>query len=254
MSKQKKLMGKYYYRREATLGQRIDKVWEIEEIKLLIAKKSFFAFNGELERELDELWVAEPENKATAQYGRNWGFYIGLDNIRKAYAAAPAEIGYCSFRPMSTPVLHIAADKETAYGLWYSLAYDAKDVGAGMRGYQLFDRCFFDFKKENGAWKIWHMFIGNDNYAETGFDQSTEPGNAIAEGHPVNPVQVEFGTPMYPMDAYDPKWSWCHFPVIPHPHDSYDVRVSCSIEGFMNYKSSRMDLDTVYNALGGYMK
>ena len=232
------------------------KVWELEEIKTLVAKKSFFALNNDFFRELEELWVREPENMATAQYGRDWGFFVGMEDVRRGYLAEHSELGngYCCFTPLNTPVLHIAADGETAYGLWYSLSNIAYSVGKGQRGYMMFERYFFDFKKEGDGWKIWHMFIGLDSAFEAGENQGAEPADAIPEGHPVNPAKDGFGTPTYPMDAFNAKWSWCNFPVVPAAHDNYDIRMSCSMEGFMNYKASRMDLKTVYERLGGAMR
>ena len=69
-----KMMGRYFYRREATQEQRIEKVWEHEQIKQLIARRSMMIFNNDRQRELDELWVQEEENQKTAQFGSNWGY------------------------------------------------------------------------------------------------------------------------------------------------------------------------------------
>ena len=63
-----KMMGRYFYRREATQEQRIEKVWEHEQIKQLIARRSMMIFNNDRQRELDELWVQEEENQKTAQF------------------------------------------------------------------------------------------------------------------------------------------------------------------------------------------
>lgn len=251
----KTLVNKYFYRREASEAARIARVWELEDIKQLINRRNFYLLNNDREKELNELWVHEPENRATAQYGTNWGFFVGMDEVRRGYLPRSEALpGYCCFMPLSTCVLHIAADGDTAYGLWYGLASEAYDVGAGARGYHMFYRCFFDFKKEADGWRIWHMFTGLDNYAEVGFDQSQEPGDAIKDGHPVNPFRQKLPEPSYLMNAYDPKWSWCAFPVVPAAHDSYDIRMSCSIEGFLNYKAGQMDWQTIYERLGGDMQ
>ena len=255
-----KMMGRYFYRREATQEQRIEKVWEHQEIKQLIARRSLLIFNNERARELEELWVREPENRKTAQLGSNRGYYIGLDSIRRYYELAfPADAdGYCYHMPNGTNIVHIAADGNTAFCLIYALSARAADAGDGMRGWGEYDRIWFDMKKENGVWKIWHVLEGNDITLEAGCDIRGMAAMADESApHPKNPTAILFGEPDMPMKAFDPKYGWYQFPRIPDAHDSYSLDMSCSAEACLKFlagKAAEKDAAALYEAMGGAVK
>lgn len=252
-----KMMGRYHYRREATLEQRMDKVWEMQEIKQLIARRSLYIFNNDRAVELEQLWVREPENKKTAQLGSNWGYYVGLDSIKRFYGAAypPGQDGYCAHVPNGTNIVHIAADGLTAFCLIYALSSQACDTGGGVRGCDVFDRIWFDMKKEADGWKIWRTFIGNDATLENGVNVMGRRAMALEDPErPPNPSELLFGEPDYPMTAYDPKFGWYDFPRIPDAHDAFSLDMSCSLEACLKFKAGRAlrkDVTAIYEALGG---
>ena len=68
-----------------TEDELIDRVWGREEIQKLVAKRVFLSANEERRREINDLWVSEEKNRRTASYGKNWGYYVGMDNIVKYY-------------------------------------------------------------------------------------------------------------------------------------------------------------------------
>lgn len=252
-----KMMGRYFYRREATELERIEKVWEHQQIKQLIARRSMMVFNNERGRELDELWVRQEENRRTAQLGSNGGYYVGLASIRRYYDRAfPAQSdNYCYHMPNGTNIIHIAADGQTAFCLIYALSNRAADVGGGVRGWSEYSRIWFDMKKEDGQWKIWHVVEGNDITVEAATDVSKLPALAYKDApRPANPTALAFGQPDYPMTVFDPKFGWYAFPRIPDAHDSYNLDMSCSMEACLKYLAGRMakkDVAGLYALLGG---
>ncbi len=254
------MMGRYFYRREATEEQRIEKVWEHQQIKQLIARRSLCVFNNDRARELDELWVKQPQNQKTAQLGANNGYYVGLDSIRRYYERAFPEDqkDYCYHMPNGTNIVHIAADGKTAFCLIYALSSRAADVGGGMRGFGEYSRVWFDMKKEDSGWKIWHVVEGNDFTLEAGTDIRGMAGMAEKDAeHPANPTALGFGKPDYPMTVFDPKFGWYAFPRIPDAHDSYNLDMSCSMEACLKFlagKKAQKDPQSLYNILGGVQK
>ena len=252
-----KMMGRYFYRREATMEQRIEKVWEHQEIKQLIARRSLMILNNDRQRELDELWVREEANAKTAQLGSNWGYYVGKESIRRYYETAfPAQAtDYCYHMPNGTNIVHIAADGKTAFCLIYALSSRAADLGEGVRGYNEYSRIWFDMKKEAEGWKIWHVMEGNDVTIEAGTSVMGRPAMALKnEPQPANPTQLEFGKPDYSMTVYDPKYGWHTFPRIPDAHDSYSLDMSCSLEACLKFKAGKLakkNVDRLYELLGG---
>ena len=63
----------------------ISRIWDIEEIKKLIHRRVYYQAEDRREDELSDLWVREPQNRESASFGRNWGYYTGMDNIYNYY-------------------------------------------------------------------------------------------------------------------------------------------------------------------------
>lgn len=68
-------------KRTFTDDERIRRVWDVIDIKNLMGRWAYAeAYRCEGEA-LETLWVSQPENKKTASFGVNNGYYIGLDAI-----------------------------------------------------------------------------------------------------------------------------------------------------------------------------
>ena len=65
--------------------EQIRRVWDMEEVKDLMARRAYLSMQSLRREEIETLWVQKPENKETAVFGSNWGFYLGLDNISAWY-------------------------------------------------------------------------------------------------------------------------------------------------------------------------
>lgn len=126
--------------RQYTDEELIQRVWDVEEIKKLIHKRVIYIANEMRKEELNDLWVQDPEHKKTASFGRNTGYYTGMDAIydyyvvhhqnereeqlKKLHAANPAiadipqnlHIGCLSSHPVSTGLVELAGDGKTAKG------------------------------------------------------------------------------------------------------------------------------------------
>ena len=44
-------------------------------------------------------------------------------------------------------------------------------------------------------------------------------------------MAVEFGTPTLPMDAYNTRYNYYPYPIIPEPYATFSETVSCGPEG-----------------------
>ena len=71
--------------RQYTDEELIQRVWDVEEIKKLIHKRVIYIANEMRKEELNDLWVQNPEHKKTASFGRNTGYYTGMDAIHDYY-------------------------------------------------------------------------------------------------------------------------------------------------------------------------
>ncbi|MGI5971076.1 MAG: nuclear transport factor 2 family protein [Oscillospiraceae bacterium] len=232
-------MGEYNYFKRPVYDDdtQIRRSWDIEDIKKVAHKNAFFEMNGERARALEECWVSETENKATASYGRNWGYYIGMDEIKRGYVdnAPPDCPGRTLAHPMSTWAIELAEDGKTAKGLWYSMAQETYGPG---EAYWFGEKIGIDFIREADGWKIWHLFSGIDFFCRVGESIEKQPCDIdVSDDNPLeHPAKKWFGTPTLPMLAYDTRLNWSHYPPLPTPHKSFAETISCGPEGNPNYR------------------
>lgn len=71
--------------------ERIIRVWDIETVKDLMARRQVMNMNNDRRRELDTLWVTEEKYRRTASLGSNWGYYVGMEEISNYYVAQYTE-------------------------------------------------------------------------------------------------------------------------------------------------------------------
>ena len=55
--------------------EQIRRVWDMEEVKDLMARRAYLYMQDMRREELETLWVRQPELKASAVFGSNWGFF-----------------------------------------------------------------------------------------------------------------------------------------------------------------------------------
>lgn len=224
----------------------MQRVWDVEEVKKLCAKRCYYVANDWREKELSELWVTGEEAKKTASFGRNWGYYVGLDAIRDYYvtehnkkiAALPGENhgdGCLFHHPASTGLVYEAYDGKTARGLWYCISQETlptSSTEADARWYM--EKLAIDFLKEEDGWKIWHVVIATDLQSEAGADYMQQKVDLPDEE---NAAYVEFGTPNLPMRTHNERYNWLdNYPAPPVPYKTFDEDNSYGPEGHPDYQ------------------
>ncbi len=219
-----------YNKIEYTDDELIRRVWDVEEIKKLVYKRGVYIANDWRERELDELWVREPEHRKTASFGKNTGWYVGMDAIRAWYVKKHGD-GYMAFHPASTGLVELAGDGRTAKGLFYSIAQETESNGDGTAtALWMPEKIGFDFIKEGDEWKIWHFIAAVDLVAEAGSDYS---GQDPYPHYETDPVMVEFGTPTVPCLNHDGTFNWWDdYPSMPQPYAAWSDDISYGPEGW----------------------
>lgn len=92
------------------------------------------------------------------------GVYVGPDAADRVYAighnaSEPISEGFLAEHPLTTAVIEVADDLQTAKALWISpgheSAWDAD--GKSFECDWMWGRYACDFKCVNGQWKIWHL-------------------------------------------------------------------------------------------------
>lgn len=233
-------MGVYnYFKRPVySIDEQIRRTWDLEDMKNKAHKRAFYYSNGEHEKELEVCWVSEPENMKTASFGSNWGYYVGMDEIRRWYLDPARTENLASLcQPMSTWTVEEAEDGKTARGLWYSMSQKTTDLpDGGCKAYWHGEKVGIDFIKEADGWKIWHLFIARDWFCEPGSNIGRIPSTLTPESADFpNPEMADFGTPTLSVTAYNNKYQWFDYPRIPTPYASWDDALGCGPEGHPDY-------------------
>ena len=218
------------------------RVWAVEQIKDLMSRRAMYSANEDRAQELDELWVSQPDHQATASFGRNYGYYVGLDEIRSYYVDTHQEridalngVGYMECHPVCSPYVQLSDDGQSARGLWYSIGQETyPDENGRSRGLWVNDKIAADFVLEEGGWKIWHLILSNDVWHEAGTPITEMPDKLPEE---MDWVRKEFGTPTVPMNVHDPLYLWCDdYPTIPPRYQTINAENSYAPEGHPNYR------------------
>lgn len=239
----------------------IQMVTDIEEVRDLMSLRSYYQAADMRQQELDELWVSNPIHAAKASYGSNYGYYYGKSEIKRWYVdefldkrRAQLKIyaekhgveesddllgaGSMYMCPMSTSIVRIAADGQSAKGIWYSIGQETDLQPDGTsRGLWMYCKVCADFIKEDGKFKIYHIVCANDQnyYAGTQYDAPTylDPKD--------DPMAVEFGNPTIPMNVHDSTYNWAdNYPPLPEPYETLTLENSYGPEGHPMLKGGNL--------------
>lgn len=242
-----------------TEDERIQRVWASEDIKDLMSRRAVYAMNEDRRQELDDLWVSSDFYKKSASLGRNWGYYVGMDEINNYYVVKHAEdrqkkldamcaahpeitnirdnldYGSMTMHPMTTPLVVIAGDGKTAQGTWWSLGFECFANPDGDPLCMWYgEKYAADFVLEEDGWKIWHLFITSDFEYEAG-----TPLAAVDTFQNVEDIipAVEFGEPTIKMNAHNRSYGWIDgYPALPNEHYTYSDEIGYGPEGNPRYE------------------
>lgn len=133
-------------------------------------------------------------------------------------------VGTMNYFPLDTPVIELAADGQTAKGIWalrntYSLV-----TAGGPEAYWQWGWVAVDFRREGEDWKVWHLLLLNDVHVRAGqklhepyAPYPTLPEFAELEGFqmPAPTVQAVV-RPLYQTDR-----PFTQPPQLPVPYDTF---------------------------------
>jgi len=153
------------------------------EIQNVMGKHMYYHGAGKHHEELNELWAQKHE----VTWSSNFGVQVGMESVRKNYGyghdkanQAALEkviklhpevenksenwgIGTLIAHVLTTPVIEIAEDGQTAKGVWYSPGIVTETGPDGKpQPLHMWEKYGVDFIKEDGAWKIWHIHMYYD--------------------------------------------------------------------------------------------
>lgn len=174
--------------KESTLEQKVQRALDITEVQNVMSKHAYYHGAGRHLQELQDIWVREDGAFAsTASFAQNHGYWVGMKRIKQYYGESNEKIrkknlemvsklhpdvknieenegvGSMIMHTLTTPIIEVAGDGETAKGMWYSPG-QVTEVGKDGRpmAMWMWEKYGADFVKEDGKWKLWHIHMYTD--------------------------------------------------------------------------------------------
>jgi hypothetical protein len=137
------------------------KALDIAECNNLMSLHSWYHAAMQNDVELEKIW-AQRDDVIWAQTG---GYWKGIDHIKKNYGQKATEDttkgGYV-WHTITSGVVEIAEDRQTAKGVWYTPGGGGKATNGKLDFGWMWEKYGVDFIRENGVWKVWHMKVYTD--------------------------------------------------------------------------------------------
>jgi len=214
------------------------------EIQNVMGKHMYYHGVGAHEQEMEELWAKKHE----ITWSGNFGVQVGWKSIYKNYVEdhrksrqialeavikkhpeienKPENWGIGTFiaHTLTTPVIEIAEDGQTAKGIWYSpgIVTEIGPDGEPMPMH-MWEKYGVDFVKEDGQWKIWHIHMYYDlNWSPTGsWTDPPKPPPASTEAKSEAPKRTYDKPPTVVYKGYSPTTVPVLLPEIPKPYKTF---------------------------------
>lgn len=141
------------------LVRRLQRLEDVHAISNLMGMHEYLHVAGRNGEELDTVFAREAPDSTFEP--EDWGTWVGLDSIRACYVdgAPPMMPGLVTEHALTTPVIEVAADGQTAKGVWISPGHETFPRPQGGLAHWSWGRYGVDFVKEHGEWKVWHFHI-----------------------------------------------------------------------------------------------
>jgi hypothetical protein len=236
--------------------QLLDRFEDLREIKNLMGRLSA---DYSVKREgtiYDRYW----SRRGDVCLGVNDGWYDGADAVRGYYESIDAVtafhselianafpdalagktteelhgVGMLDYKPVDTPVIEIAGDRETAKGIWCIRGSHAKITTSGPVAYWEWGWFAVDFTREPEGWNIWHMRYLDEVLLPSGSKWYGEPKKfdelpAFARAEDVGPVSPP--KPGKLRERYSADREFTPSPRVPEPYATFGETFSYGMEG-----------------------
>ena len=175
-------------------NQRLLRAVDALEIQNVMSWHELYHMVGNHADEVDAIWAQKTPGLAMEEAvlrGRYEGleavrrYYVDffksfdktmLEEVRRLYPQVETEpdadrpFGVRLIHTLTTPLIEVAEDRQTAKGVWMSPGLVTAPAGGKLQAFWHWDRYAIDFIREEGKWKIWHFWVGKE--FSTPYDRS----------------------------------------------------------------------------------
>jgi len=208
-----------------TLEERVQHLEDIREIQNLMGRYEYLHTAG-MHEETAELFAKKtPGVRAEID---DWGVYEGTEGIQRLFVgvhqyAEGDRIGHMHMHTLTTPVIEVAGDGETAKGVWISPGHATAPFEGELKAYWAWLKYGVDFVKEGGKWKFWHFHMYP--IFLTPYDKSWVGATKSTSAPPI-PDELKSDRPMSYWWAYSPTAVTENIPAPPEPYETFDQKTA----------------------------
>lgn len=149
----------------SALLKRVERLEAIEAIETVMGRRAYLHSAGLYEREIGECWSLERDDIEFEPV--QLGAWAGRETVTGVLTglAGPDGVppGHMFEHALSTRLIEVAADGQTAIGLWISPGHETYRPFGSELPKATWNWCRYsvDFVKEKAGWRIWHVRIFN---------------------------------------------------------------------------------------------
>lgn len=232
-----------------TLEEKVQRALDYQEIQNVMARHVYYHSMGKHIEELEKIWVKKALDPSFAV---NEGKWIGMDVLKKFYGLMSIEerqrdlkllmkhfseleykeenygAGYLTVHPLTTPLIEIANDGQTAKAVWYSngAVTGISQVNGLPEAFWCWEKYGADFAREDGVWRLWHLHMYTDFLCPA--DSIWTKDNSEAAPQPStdleNSVVPNDSSISYKM--YSPKIAPQDVPKMPEPYETFSETIA----------------------------
>lgn len=210
--------------RELTNEEKAVQAYEYQQIRNLMGKYEYY-HTAKMHKETKQLFAL----KTLGVYIDNssLGRYDGEEGVERFFVKFHEQLdgdgkGSLCIHTLTTEVIEVAADNQTAKGLWFSPGLETRksEVTGELTAYWVWGKYAVDFIKEDGEWKFWHFYITDHiqcEYHRDWIEDTKVKGDVL--GNPMLPKAD--GPTIYPDTAYAIDRVEKLIPPIPQPYKTW---------------------------------
>jgi hypothetical protein len=239
-------------------NRRLSKANDVHEIQNVMSLHEYYHSACMHQEELDAIWAQEADDVAFEE-ALFQARFVGLEAIRTYYVdfmrntlfrsalgltrslfpqlkddpEDELAFGLSYMHTLTTPVIEVAEDGNTAKGVWISPGFITMPTMEKLQAYWHWDRYGVDFIREGGKWKIWHFFVGREfttPYEKSWVDSALDGEEPYAVSLDLFKQWPGFTEPhaaqLNPFDSYSPFKVASLKPRLPEPYRTFSETFS----------------------------
>jgi hypothetical protein len=174
-------------KRVKQLEKELERLQAIHEIQNLVGKYAVIHTPKTMAMTSELFALKQPDVSVEVAM---WGVFTGAEQIKRMYSHMEEGGGIPGTmfeHQLTTPIIEVAEDGQTAKGLWFSPGHETYPGPDGkLQAKWCWGKFGADFIKEDGKWKIWHYHWYDTfmiPFAKSWLD-TPQPPLGVIEEHP----------------------------------------------------------------------